>query len=114
MDIESFLNRTSRTKADLLRDLGMDPKSSLISSYQNGRSNPSFDVVGRLLKLGMAPIELFGKEIDDILRKYYQLNFPPKNFDNPDFIEGMANVNNPNFKENIERIVMQMKSEGKI
>lgn len=71
MDIKPFLNRTNRTKADLLRDLGMNPKSSLIAAYEKGRSNPSFDVVYKLLDLGMTPLELFGSEIEEKIRRYY-------------------------------------------
>lgn len=54
-----------------MRELGLDPKSSLISSYEAGRANPSFDMVLKLLRLGMYPVELFGEEIDGIIREYY-------------------------------------------
>jgi predicted transcriptional regulator len=72
VDLDSFLTRTNRTKAGLLRELGMDPKSSLLSSYEKGRSNPSFEVVEKLIMLGMTPLEIFGKEIDDKIRSYYK------------------------------------------
>lgn len=71
MDVQSYLNRTKKTKADLLRDLGKSPKSSLIAAYEKGRSDPSFEMVNKLLKLGMSPLEIFGKEIDDLIRRYY-------------------------------------------
>lgn len=71
MDIKAFLDRTNRTKADLLRDLGKDPKSSLIAAYEKGRSDPSFEMVNKLLKLGMTPLELFGHEIEEKIRRYY-------------------------------------------
>lgn len=71
MDVQSYLNRTKKTKADFLRELGKDPKSSLIAAYEKGRSDPSFAMVNKMLKLGMTPLEIFGKEIDDLIRHYY-------------------------------------------
>ena len=44
IEIERFLLRTNQSKADLLRALGEDPKSSLLSAYASGRSKPSFEM----------------------------------------------------------------------
>lgn len=63
--IEEFLARTGRTKADVLRALGEDPKSSLLSAYSSGRSKPSFDMCQRLLLNGMTIAELFGEEVEN-------------------------------------------------
>ncbi len=93
MDLKSFLDRTNLTKADVLRKLGRDPKSSLLSAYQSGASFPSFDMALKLLKLGMTPREMFGEEIDEILKAYYlDSNTPkiPQSFDSPEFREGVA------------------------
>lgn len=91
MDIKSFLDRTNLTKADVLRKLGRDPKSSLLSAYQSGASLPSFDMALKLLKLGMTPKELFGEEIDEILKDYYtSAQVIPQSFDTPEFREGVA------------------------
>ena len=91
MDIKSFLDRTNLTKADVLRKLGRDPKSSLLSAYQSGASLPSFDMALKLLKLGMTPKELFGEEIDEILKAYYtSVPVIPQSFDTPEFREGVA------------------------
>ena len=91
MDIKSFLDRTNLTKADVLRKLGRDPKSSLLSAYQSGASFPSFDMALNLLKLGMTPKELFGEDIDDILKAYYASSpTVPPSFDTPEFREGVA------------------------
>lgn len=103
MDIDAFLNRTHRTKADLLRDLGQDPKSSIISAYKAGRSKPSFDVCVKLLQLGMTPRELFGEEIDEVIRTNYsdtQKAPLPSEFDTPEF------------RAVIEKAVMDMKARG--
>ena len=72
MDIDAFLKRTNRTKADLLRELGCDPKSSLISSYIAGRAFPPYDVCLKLVNLGITPRELFGEEVDEKFREYYR------------------------------------------
>ena len=93
MDLKSFLDRTNLTKADVLRKLGRDPKSRLLSAYQSGASFPSFDMALKLLKLGMTPRELFGEEIDEILKAYYLDSSAPKipqSFDSPEFREGVA------------------------
>ena len=55
MDIDAFLKRTNLTKADLLRELGRYPKSSLISSYIAGRAFPPYDVCLKLVSLGITP-----------------------------------------------------------
>lgn len=62
IDIESFLSRKGMNKADLCREIGKDPKSSLLSSYEKGRSNPSFEICFKLLSMGMTVEELFGIE----------------------------------------------------
>ena len=62
IDVKSFLYRKGMRKADLYRELGMDPKSSLLSSYEKGRSNPSYEVCDKLLRLGMTVEELYGIE----------------------------------------------------
>lgn len=62
IDVKSFLFRKGMRKADLYRELGMDPKSSLLSSYEKGRSNPSYEVCDKLLRLGMTVEELYGIE----------------------------------------------------
>lgn len=100
MDVEAFLNRTGRSKADLLRDLGMDPKSSLISSYIKNRSNPSFEVAEKLLKLGMTIKEMFGEEIDTIIRKAYMDEIRPDA------------SNDKDAKAGVERALIDMQARG--
>ena len=67
MNLKAFLDRTGRTKAGLLRELGLDQKSSLISSYIAGRSKPSFEVAEGLVRLGVTASELFGEELGRLL-----------------------------------------------
>ena len=61
--VESFLVRTGLSKADLLRKLGLDPKSSLIAAYITGMATPAYEMCVRLLQNGMSIEELFGEEI---------------------------------------------------
>ena len=117
MDLKSFLDRTHLTKADVLRKLGRDPKSSLLSAYQSGASSPSFEMVFQLLKLGMTPLEMFGKEIDDTLRDYYtgsSVHNIPQSFNTPEFREGLANANNPEFNAEVQKVVLEMMKKGMI
>lgn len=114
MDLKSFLDRTNLTKADVLRKLGRDPKSSLLSAYQSGASFPSFDMALKLLKLGMTPRELFGEEIDEILKAYYMESgnggFPAE------FLEGLKGAKDPESALNalVERKILEMKEKGQI
>lgn len=89
MDIDSFLNRTNKRKADLLRDLGMNPKSSLISAYISGASNPSYDVMLKLIELGITAQELFGEEIGSKLVQNSAPSIPPELSNDPDFQKGL-------------------------
>lgn len=66
---EKYLTRVNKTKADLLRSLGLDPKSSLINAYIKGRATPSYEMCSQLLKNGMTVEELFGDEIWDIAKQ---------------------------------------------
>lgn len=63
VDIKSFIERLEMRKADLCRALGMDPQSSLMSSYEKGRSDPSYDKCEKLIRLGITAQELFGEEL---------------------------------------------------
>ena len=60
--LKSFLSRMNMNKADLCRELDIDPKSSLLSSYEKGRSYPSYEKCKKLLEMGMTVEELFGEE----------------------------------------------------
>ena len=89
VDIDSFLERTNRSKAGLLRELGLDPKSSLISAYEKGRSNPSYDVCAKLIELGATAKELFGEELGTKLIQN-SIAVPPAGLANdPEFQKGL-------------------------
>lgn len=117
MDIEAFLNRTNRTKADLLRELGRDPKSSLIASYIAGRAYPPYDVCVKLLRLGITPKELFGEEIDELIRAYYLKSSDPQvpsKFESNGFKEGALLASQPMTKDEIVAMLLEMKAKGEI
>lgn len=61
VDIKSFIERKGMRKADLCRALGMDSTSSLMSSYEKGRSDPSYDKCEKLIRLGITVQELLEK-----------------------------------------------------
>lgn len=88
VDIDSFLERTNRSKAGLLRELGLDPKSSLISAYEKGRSNPSYDVCAKLIELGATAQELFGEELGSKLIQN-SIAVPAELANAPDFQKGL-------------------------
>lgn len=70
--IDTYLRRTGMTKSALLRLIGEDPKSSILSAYEAGRSNPSYEKCVKLLLNGMTIDELFGDEIAQKVREYYR------------------------------------------
>lgn len=100
---------------NLAEKLGLG--TSTVGMWCSGKSTPPYEVVIELIKLGITPEELFGDEINEILKAYYlkadnhQL---PKDFDNDSFREGMAKSNRPLTKEEIVEMVLEMKSKGEI
>lgn len=87
--IEDFIDRLNFSKADLLRGLDRDPKSSVISSYIKGRSNPSYEICCKLINLGITAQELFGDELGAELvknsLKMQNSNMEPINYKSPEF-----------------------------
>ena len=67
IDVKSFIKRKGVSKADLCRELEIDPKSSLMSSYEKGRSNPSYEKCEKLIRFGISAKELFGEELGGML-----------------------------------------------
>ena len=74
----------------------MDPKSSLLSSYEKGRSNPSYEVCEKLIEKGVTAQELFGKELGSKLIDNSSVasvgNMSPEMkelLNHPDFVAGM-------------------------
>lgn len=78
--IEDFLTRTGLSKADFLRLLGEDPKSSILSSYAAGRSSPSFDMCQKMILNGMLPEEIFR---EDVAKALYATIDKQKSLKNP-------------------------------
>ena len=80
-------------KADLCRVFGLDPKSSLMSSYEKGRSDPSYDKCEKLIRLGITAQELFGEELGKILIENSLEQtpgvIPPEIANDPEFQAGL-------------------------
>lgn len=90
VDINSFTSRLGITKADVARQLGLDPKSNTLSLYSKGKSFPPFEMCRKLLMAGMTIQELFGDEVADNVVVYadkkpvQDVNFEAKiDFDDP-------------------------------
>lgn len=109
MDIEAFLNRIKCSKADLLRQLGLDPKSSLISSYIAGRANPSHDICCKLIDCGITAQELFGDELGSMLVKN-SLSFSRSS----EFQEGLQVAQKPMTRDEVIALFKSMKEKGEI
>lgn len=105
VDIKSFIERLGMRKADLCRALGMDPQSSLMSSYEKGRSDPSYDKCEKLIRLGITAQELFGEELGKILLENSLPLVAPKAvptafLESPEFMEGIRYQLAEGIKEN--------------
>lgn len=61
VDIQAFLDRTGMSGTELQEKLGVS--SSLLTQYKKGRSNPSYEMLVRLLQEGMTIEEMFGPDI---------------------------------------------------
>ena len=92
IDLESFLKREKLTKAALCRKIGIDPKSSLLSAYEKGRSCPSYEICVELLKAGMTVEELFGVEYKKMHQEFVVPTSTQEIFDSPEFQIGMKNA----------------------
>lgn len=88
-DCNTFLRRMGWGQKDLAKRLEIG--TSTVGMWCIGKSTPTYPVILKLLQLGMTPSELFGEEIDDILKAYYaSAPTVPPSFDTPEFREGVA------------------------
>ena len=114
MDIKSFLIRKGMTKAELCRKLGIDPKSSLVTSYEKGRSNPSFEICEKIIPLGITAQELFGQKLGDTLvgNSSIPFNIPPEFANDPEHAAGQ-NQGLKDIEAKIEaRVLAKLKERG--
>lgn len=93
------------SKAELMRKLGRDPKSSLVAAYIAGRSRPSFDIIDKLIELGITAEELLGKRLAEILLRNSQTKIP-ENIDRKIF-------DTPEFKAEVAKALKELNAEGK-
>lgn len=109
IDIESFLDRMKMTKAELLRRIGENPKSSILASYSKGRSCPSYEMCAKLIRAGMKVEELFGVEY----RVAPTPSNVPKDYDTPEFREGVRVLFNEMMEEFNEKMDEERKKQRK-
>lgn len=120
-DCNHFLQRNGWRQRDLAERLGLG--TSTVGMWCSGKSTPPYDVVVKLINLGITPEELFGEEINEKLKAYY-LNprnpQVPANFDNEAFrggiesAKGIDSANRPMTKEEIIQMIMDLKAKGEI
>lgn len=115
IDILSFLQRVNMTQAELSKALDTTPGN--VNRWAKREGVPSFGLCKKLLELGMTPKELFGEEIDELIKAHYmnardpQL---PKMFDNKEFREGISLANSPKLRDEIIDLVKKLKSTGQV
>lgn len=84
--------------------MSRDPKSSLISSYIKGRSYPSFEIVLKLIELGITDEELLGKKHAEMLR--FNSKISPE--------EAKSIFDSPKFREEVEKILSEIQEHGNV
>lgn len=97
-DCNSFLRRMGWRQKDLSERLGIG--TSTVGMWCTGKSSPSLEVAEKLVKLGMTVKELFGEEVDEIVRKAYMDEIRPEASGDKGAIDG------------VERAVVEMKARG--
>lgn len=97
-DCNSFLRRMGWRQKDLSERLGIS--TSTVGMWCAGKSTPAIETAEKLIRLGMTPKELFGAEIDAIIRKIYIDEIRPEAADDKSAVSG------------VERAVIDMKARG--
>lgn len=68
-DCNLFLRRMNWGQKDLAERLEIG--TSTVGMWCLGKSTPSYAVIEKLFRLGITPRELFGEEIDEIIKESY-------------------------------------------
>ena len=100
-DCNAFLRRMDWGQKELAERLAIS--TSTVGMWCIGKSTPTYPVIVKLLQLGMTPRELFGEEIDEVIRPNYsdtQKAPLPSEFDTPEF------------RAVIEKAILDMKAKG--
>ena len=93
-DCNSFINRKGWKQRELAQKL--DVGTSTVGMWCTGKSTPPYDVISKLIELGISPVELFGEELASKLEKNSSIapteGLSPQMqemLNHPDFIAGM-------------------------
>ncbi len=114
-DCNRFLHRNGWRQKDLAERLGLG--TSTVGMWCSGKSNPPYEVIVELIKLGITPEELFGDEINEQLKAFYlSVSNPqlPSRVDNKEFREGMAKSDHPLTREEVIDLFKELSSKGEI
>lgn len=89
--------------------------TSTVGMWCTGSSCPPYEVIEKLIHLGITPKELFGEEIDEMFLNYYKSQLIP-NIKDPEFMKGLdaAADSESALNARVERMVLQMKAKGMI
>ena len=91
-DVTKFNERKGWTIRDLARNLFGKGGESRVGMWKSGESNPRYEQILELIRLGATAEELFGNECASILLKNSSAsNLPaiPSGFDTPEFRDGV-------------------------
>lgn len=113
-DCNSFLRRMGWSQKDLAKRVSKG--TSTVGMWCTGSSCPPYEVIEKLIHLGIIPKELFGDEIDEIFLNYYRSQNLIPNINDPGFMKGLDAAADPESALNarVERMVLQMKAKGLI
>ena len=112
-DCNSFLNRKGWKQRELAQRLNIG--TSTVGMWCTGKSTPSYDVILQLFKLGVTIKELFGEEVDNLVKSHYDIPSNSKVLDESEkdrFRSGMAV--SAMTKEDVIAIFKEMHAKGEI
>lgn len=104
LDCNSFLRRMGWGQKDLANRLEI--ATSTVGMWCVNKSTPSYSVIEKLLKMGMTIKELFGEEVDAMVRSQY--------LDGITAAQVTNEFDTPEFRAGVRKALEDMKARGLI
>lgn len=101
-DCNSFINRKGWKQRELAERLGVG--TSTVGMWCTGKSTPPYDVILKLIDLGISSVELLGEELSSKLIK----NSTLIKDQNPSQSKLPIDYNDPKFQEVVEKALLDI------
>ena len=115
-DCNLFLRRMNWGQKDLAERIEIG--TSTVGMWCLGKSTPSYAVIEKLFRLGITPRELFGEEIDEIIKECYRGVDYAKTHQSdkpePAADRKPLDLDSPEFKAAVKSAIVDLKTKGLI